>query len=122
LGRKIFWRVKDAAGYSHLKEKGCTEMKEPNARRTCRLRKPACSSPIFLFGHQTHGSPHPIYMSIFDEKYRIISVEDNRLVVQGVQSGDVLAINPDPEIPLSEVDYPIGKLIVLSDPFDSLHN
>jgi hypothetical protein len=79
-------------------------------------------SSAFLFGHQSHCPPHPTCMSIFDEKYRVIGVEVNRLVVQGVQSGDVLAINPDPEMPLSEIDYPIGKLIELSDPFDSLHN
>jgi hypothetical protein len=61
-------------------------------------------------------------VSIFDQKYRVISVDDNCLLVRGVQTGDVLAINPDPEIPLSELDYPVGKLIELSDPFDSLHN
>jgi hypothetical protein len=61
-------------------------------------------------------------MSIFDEKYRVIGVEDNHLLVRGVQSGEVLTINPDPEIPLCELDYPVGKLIILSDPFDSLHN
>jgi hypothetical protein len=61
-------------------------------------------------------------MTIFDEKYRVIGVEVNRLLVRGEQSGDVLAISSDPEIPLSENDYPIGKLIALSDPSDSLHN
>jgi hypothetical protein len=61
-------------------------------------------------------------MSIFDEKYRVLGVEENRIVVCGVHSGDVLTINPDPETTISELDYPVGKLIVLSDPFDSIHN
>jgi hypothetical protein len=56
-------------------------------------------------------------MSIFDEKYRVVGVENDRLRVQGVHSGDVLTIiNPQPEIPISQEDYPVGKLIALSDP------
>jgi hypothetical protein len=56
-------------------------------------------------------------MSIFDEKYRVVAVDGDRLVIRGVSSGKVLEIvNPEPEIPLSEKDYPPGKLIVLSDP------
>jgi len=56
-------------------------------------------------------------MSIFDEKYRVVGVENDRLRVQGVHSGDVLTIiNPQPEIPISQEDYPLGKLIGLSDP------
>jgi hypothetical protein len=61
-------------------------------------------------------------MTIFDEKYRVIGIEVNRLLVRGEQTGDVLAISSDPDVPLSESDYPIGKLIVLSDPSDSLRN
>ena len=60
-------------------------------------------------------------MSIFDEKYRVISVEENQLVVCGVESGEVLTINPQPEVPLSKADYPVGKLIALSDPSNFLH-
>jgi len=56
-------------------------------------------------------------MSIFDEKYRVVGVENDRLRVQGVHSGDVLTIiSPQPEIPISQEDYPVGKLIALSDP------
>jgi len=55
--------------------------------------------------------------SIFDERYRVIAVEGDRLFIRGVLSGDVLSIlNPVPERPLSEKDYPPGKLIALSDP------
>ena len=54
---------------------------------------------------------------IFDEKYRVVSVESQCLTIQGVRSGKVLTImNPDPETPLSPADYPPGKLIALSDP------
>lgn len=53
----------------------------------------------------------------FDEKYRVIAVESQCLTIRGVRSGKVLTIvNPDPETPLSEADYPPGKLIKLSDP------
>lgn len=55
-------------------------------------------------------------MSIFDEPYRVIGVEENELIVQGLQSGSVLTINLEPKFPLSKSDYPVGKLIELSDP------
>jgi hypothetical protein len=59
-------------------------------------------------------------MSIFDEKYRVVGIEDNRLTVKGIDSGDVLTIvSPQLEIPLSEEEYPVGKLIALSDPANS---
>lgn len=54
---------------------------------------------------------------IFDEKYRVVGVERDRLLLRGVHSGDVLAvINPAPEIPLTQEEYPLGKLIALTDP------
>jgi len=54
---------------------------------------------------------------IFDEKYRVVAIEGDRLLIRGVVSGDVLAIvNPEPETPLSQEDYPLGKLISLTDP------
>jgi len=54
---------------------------------------------------------------IFDEKYRVLEVESQSLTIQGVRSGKVLTIvNQTPEIPLTPVDYPPGKLIALSDP------
>ncbi len=56
-------------------------------------------------------------VAIFDEKYRVVSVQSDCLTIRGVRSGKVLTIvNPDPETPLSAVDYPPGKLIALSDP------
>jgi hypothetical protein len=58
-------------------------------------------------------------MSIFDEEYRVIGVEENELIVQGLQSGEVLTINLEPKFPLSKEDYPVGRLIALSDPSDS---
>jgi hypothetical protein len=56
-------------------------------------------------------------MSIFDERYRVIAIDGDRLVIRGVFSGDVLTIiNPEPETPLAPEDYPLGKLIALTDP------
>jgi hypothetical protein len=55
--------------------------------------------------------------SIFDEQYRVVAIESDRLVVQGILSGEVLTIvNPEPQSPLSKKDFPPGKLIALSDP------
>jgi hypothetical protein len=62
-------------------------------------------------------------MSIFDEKYRVVGVESDRLLVRGVHSGDVLTIiNPQPEVPISHEEYPVGKLIALTDPSHNLPN
>lgn len=62
-------------------------------------------------------------MSIFDEKYRVVGIDDNRLVVRGVQSGEILTIvNPQPQEPLSQAEYPVGKLIAITDPSDALPN
>jgi hypothetical protein len=37
--------------------------------------------------------------------------------LRGVRSGDVLTIiNPEPQFPLTLAEYPVGKLIALSDP------
>ena len=56
-------------------------------------------------------------MSIFDEQYRVVAVEGDRLFIRGILTGDVLAIvNPEPESPLTPEDYPLGKLIALTDP------
>ena len=55
--------------------------------------------------------------SIFDEQYRVVAIESDRLVVRGILSGEVLTIiNPEPASPLSQKDFPPGKLIALSDP------
>ena len=54
---------------------------------------------------------------IFDEKYRVVGLESDRLMIRGVRSGDVLTIlNSEPAIPLTHDDYPLGKLIALTDP------
>jgi hypothetical protein len=46
-----------------------------------------------------------------------VAVEDDRLLVRGIVSGQVLTIiNPEPETPLKKEDYPPGKLIALTDP------
>jgi hypothetical protein len=62
-------------------------------------------------------------MSVFDEKYRVVGIEGNRLLLRGIHSGAVLTIlNSEPENPLSHEDYPIGKLIALSDPAGAPRN
>lgn len=54
---------------------------------------------------------------IFDEKYRVVGVEGDRLLLRGVHSGDVLTmLNPEPEVPLTQEEFPLGKLIALTDP------
>jgi hypothetical protein len=56
-------------------------------------------------------------MSIFDERYRVVAIDGDRLVIRGILSGAVLTIvNPEPETPLTHADYPPGKLIALTDP------
>ena len=55
--------------------------------------------------------------SIFAEQYRVVSVTADSLQVRGILSGKVLTIiNPGPDTPLRPEDYPLGKLIALTDP------
>jgi len=55
--------------------------------------------------------------AIFDERYRVIAIDEQNLILRGVRSGEVLTIkNADPEHPLTAEDYPPGKLIALNDP------
>lgn len=55
--------------------------------------------------------------SIFEEQYRVVAVESDRLLVRGILSGEVLTIIiPEAETPLTQEDYPPGKLIALTDP------
>lgn len=55
---------------------------------------------------------------IFDEEYRVVSVESQSLTIQGVRSGQVLTIvTQNSEVPLTAADYPPGQLIALSDPW-----
>jgi hypothetical protein len=56
-------------------------------------------------------------MSIFDEQYRVVAIEGDCLLIRGVRSGKVLTIvNPEPETPIRQEDYPPGRLIALTDP------
>jgi len=56
-------------------------------------------------------------VSIFDEQYRVVAIEGDCLLIRRILSGEVLAIvNPEPETPLTQDDYPLGKLIALTDP------
>ena len=56
-------------------------------------------------------------ISIFEEQYRVVAVESDRLLVRGIFSGEVLTIiNSEPETPLTQADYPPGTLIALTDP------
>ncbi len=61
--------------------------------------------------------------AIFEEKYRVVTVESQRLVIRGIESGKVLTIvNPEPGVPLTAADFPPGKLIALTDPSGALPN
>jgi hypothetical protein len=54
---------------------------------------------------------------IFEDRYRVVAVEEQSLTLRGVRSGDTLKIlNADPQNPFTEQDYPPGKLIALNDP------
>jgi hypothetical protein len=53
---------------------------------------------------------------LFGETYRVVAVDSQNLVIQGVHSGEVLTIVP--ETPLRAEQYPPGRLIALSDPTD----
>jgi hypothetical protein len=55
--------------------------------------------------------------TIFDQHYRVVAVESDRLLVRGIVNGEVMAIlSPEPDVPLSQEDFPLGKLIALTDP------
>ncbi len=55
-------------------------------------------------------------MAIFDEYYRVVALEEHRLTIRGVCTGTVLVINADADINLPQEEFPVGKLISLSDP------
>ncbi len=62
-------------------------------------------------------------MAIFDEPYRVVAVESQRLTIQGTRSGEIMTIvNTAPDSPLTQEEYPLGQLIALSDPSDALPN
>jgi hypothetical protein len=61
--------------------------------------------------------------NLFRERYRVIAVEPERLIIKGIITGNVLTIvNSDPDFPLTSEEYPPGKLVALSDPSDSATN
>lgn len=62
-------------------------------------------------------------MAIFDETYRVVAVESQRLTIQGILSGEIMTIvSTLPETPLTPEDYPLGQLITLTDPSTELPN
>jgi hypothetical protein len=62
-------------------------------------------------------------MAIFDETYRVVGVETQRLTIQGILSGEIMTIvNTAPGYPLTPEDYPLGQLIALTDPSTAPHN
>jgi len=74
-------------------------------------------------GHLNRNVKEAIHKSIFDEKYRVVAVQGDRLLVRGIRSGEILTIiNPEPETFLNQEDYPPGKLIALTDPSTALPN
>jgi hypothetical protein len=61
--------------------------------------------------------------NLFEESYRVVAVEAERLIIKGTITGTVLTIvNSDPGTPLTAEEYPLGKLVVLSDPSASAPN
>lgn len=55
--------------------------------------------------------------AIFDQRYRVVAGQGDRLLIRGIFSGEVLTVvNTEPEAPLMQEDYPPGKLIALTDP------
>jgi len=57
---------------------------------------------------------------LFDEEYRVVAVESQRLTIQGVRSGEVLTIvTQNPEAPLTSAEFPPGALISLTDPLSA---
>jgi hypothetical protein len=49
-------------------------------------------------------------MALFDETYRVIAVDSQSLTVRGTISGEVVTIvNTNPQIPLTEEEYPLGN-------------
>jgi hypothetical protein len=60
---------------------------------------------------------------LFSEKYRVVAVEAERLTIKGTITGTVLTIvNGDPTMPLGAEQYPLGKLVALSNPSASAPN
>jgi hypothetical protein len=95
------------------------------AKYSDHLRRIALQALLYVLSGtseaSSHKSGHLIHMArrptIFDEKYRVVAIQGDQLVIRGVVSGNVLTImNPSPATPLTIEEYPPGKLIALSDP------
>ena len=61
--------------------------------------------------------------AIFEQRYRVVAVDERNLVLKGIHNGEVVTIvSADPTTPFTQEDYPLGKLIALSDPSQSAVN
>jgi hypothetical protein len=79
--------------------------------------------PCLLASASTTKQQRRTSMAIFDETYRVVAVESQRLTIQGVASGEIMTIvNAAPETPLTSEDYPLGQLVALTDPASELPN
>src|SRR5207245_11497875 len=91
-------------------------------------RSPTASAEFLISTIAVAQIPHqkPMRRSdtgFFSEKYRVVAVEAERLIIKGIVTGTVLTIiNSDPATPLTAEQYPLGKLIALSDPSASAPN
>lgn len=55
--------------------------------------------------------------TIFNEKYRVIAVDDQSLILRGIHSGELLTINHvGSDVPLSQAEFAVGQLVALNDP------
>lgn len=75
-----------------------------------------------IVGSFDRASRIKLEMEIFDEQYRVVAVEPDRLTIRGVRSGNLLVVNVVPDSVISEEEYPLGKLIALSDPSSTRPN
>ena len=62
-------------------------------------------------------------ISIFDEQYRVVAVESDRLLDRGILSGNVLTIvNIQLETALTQENSLLGKIVTLTEPSTSPRN
>jgi hypothetical protein len=62
------------------------------------------------------------YTELFGEEYRVLAVEAERLTIKGTMTGTVLTIVNSAGIPLTPEEYPVGQLLILTDPASSAPN
>lgn len=59
--------------------------------------------------------------SVFREQYRVVAVQADSILLRGTVTGDmVTVINGDPLAPIDPNEFPVGKLIALTDPSENL--